>query len=84
MSLPAPAVAHLTSDMRVLGTRMGQMFFVSAFGLLIGSPIAGLIYSKTGDFLGLQLFSGLMLILTGGLIIAARVAAVGWKFSVKT
>ena len=83
VSLPPVALVTLTPDMRTLGTRMGQSFFIAAGGLLVGSPVAGAILNSTHSYLGLQLFSGLTLILTSLLLIAARVAKVGWKLNVK-
>lgn len=79
VSLPPVAIVTLTSDMRVIGTRMGQTFFISAFGLVVGTPISGAILSATGSYLGLQLFSGVTVFLTGSFLVAARVSKVGWK-----
>jgi MFS family permease len=83
VSLPPIALVSLTPDMRTLGTRMGQAFFVASLGLLIGSPVAGEILTKTGGYLGLQLFSGLTVFLTGILLIWTRYAKVGLKVKVK-
>jgi MFS family permease len=57
--------------------RMGQSFFTSAFGLLVGAPVSGAILSRTGSYLGLQLFSGCSIVLAGILLIFARVNKVG-------
>jgi MFS family permease len=83
VSLPPVALVSLTPNMRTLGTRMGQAFFVSSLGLLIGSPVAGEILHRTGGYLGLQLFSGLTLILTGILLIWTRFVKVGAKMKIK-
>lgn len=83
VSIPAVAVVTLTPDMRKLGTRMGQSFFVSALGLLVGSPVAGAIVRNTGSYLGLKLFSGLGLIMAGILVAVARISKAGWNFRVK-
>jgi hypothetical protein len=83
VSLPPVALVTLTPDMRKLGTRMGQSFFISALGLLIGSPVSGAIVSNTSSYLGLKLFSGLGLLLTGILIAVARVSKVGWNVRIK-
>jgi hypothetical protein len=79
VSLPPVALVTLTPDMRKLGTRMGQCFFISSLGLLIGSPVSGAIVSKTGSYLGLKLFSGLGLFVTGLLVAWARISKTGWK-----
>ena len=83
VSLPPVALVSLTPDMRTLGTRMGQAFFVSSLGLLIGTPVAGEILARTGSYLGLQLFSGLTVILTAILLICTRFAKVGTKLKMK-
>jgi hypothetical protein len=83
VSIPAVALVTLTPDMRKLGTRMGQCFFVCALGLLIGSPVVGVIVRNTGSYLGLKLFSGLGLIMAGILVAVARISKAGWNFRVK-
>ena len=83
VSMPPVAIVSLTTDMRRLGTRMGQCFFFSAFGLLCGTPVSGAILDATGSYLGVQLFSGLTIFLTGCLLIAARVTSKGWKINIK-
>lgn len=83
VSLPPVALVYLTKDMRKLGTRMGQSFFVSSLGLLVGSPVAGAILGDSGSWVGLQVFSGIMLLTTGALLVAARVSQVGWSLTTK-
>jgi MFS family permease len=83
VSLAPVAIISLTPDMRTLGTRMGQSFFVSSLGLLVGSPVAGEILNKTGSYLGLQLFSGLTVFLTGVLLVWTRFTKVGMKVKIK-
>ncbi|KEF51181.1 uncharacterized protein A1O9_12795 [Exophiala aquamarina CBS 119918] len=80
VSMPPVAVVTLTTDMRKLGTRMGQCFFLSSFGLLMGTPVSGAILKNTGSWLGVQLFSGITIFITGLLLLWARIAAVGWDF----
>lgn len=79
VSMPPVAIVTLTKDMRKIGTRMGQCFFISAFGLLIGTPVSGAILSNTGSWLGVQLFSGVAIFITGCLLLWSRVDAIGWK-----
>jgi len=83
VSLPPVALVYLTTDMRKLGTRMGQCFFVSSLGLLVGSPVAGAILGDTGSWVGLQVFSGAMLLVTGAILVAARVSQVGWSITTR-
>ena len=79
VSLPPVAIVSLTPDMRTLGTRMGQCFFVSALGLLVGAPVSGAILNSTGTYLGLQLFCGLTILLNAVLVLVARTLRVGWS-----
>jgi hypothetical protein len=83
VSLPPVELVSLTPDLRTLGTRMGQAFFVSSFGLLVGAPAAGAILNQTGSYLGLELFSGLTLFLTGILFVWTRYAKVGTQIKIK-
>ncbi|EXJ82007.1 hypothetical protein A1O1_08075 [Capronia coronata CBS 617.96] len=77
VSMPPVAVVSLTKDMRKLGTRMGQCFFISAFGLLVGTPVSGAILNNTGSWLGVQLFSGVAIFITAFLLVWARISAAG-------
>lgn len=83
VSLPPVALTSLTPKLHTLGTRMGQAFFVSSLGLLIGAPVCGEILKKTGSYLGLQLFSGLTVLLTGILLTWTRYVKVGAKVKIK-
>jgi MFS family permease len=83
VSMPPVAVVSLTPDIRTLGTRMGQCFFFSAFGLLCGTPVSGAILKSSGGWLGVQLFSGVTIFATGCLLVAARVASRGWNIRIK-
>jgi MFS family permease len=83
VSMPPVAIVSLTSDMRRLGTRMGQCFFVSSLGLLAGAPVSGAILEGPGGWLGVQLFSGFTIFLAGLCLVGSRVAAKGYKIKVK-
>ncbi|RMZ90982.1 hypothetical protein DV736_g1752, partial [Chaetothyriales sp. CBS 134916] len=83
VSLPPVAITTLTEDMRKLGTRMGQCFFVSAFGLLCGTPVSGAILNSSGGWLGVQLFSGVSILLASGLTMIARVKSKGWNLQMR-
>lgn len=83
VSIAPVAVVVLTPDLRKIGTRMGHSFFISSFGLLIGTPVSGAILTSTGKYLGVQLFAGIVLTATGCMILAARFCKVGWKLRVR-
>lgn len=80
VSMPPVAIVTLTKDMSKIGTRMGQCFFICSFGLLIGTPVSGAILNQSGTWLGVQLFSGIAVFVTGMLLLWARTSSVGWSF----
>lgn len=84
VSIAPVCIVVLTPDLRKIGTRMGQNFFVCSFGLLVGTPVTGAILSSTGGWLGPQLFSGILLLVTALTALAARTCHVGWKLRAKT
>ena len=83
VSLPGPTTASLSSDLSTLGTRMGMALSSAGFGLLIGSPIAGVILLDARSWVGLQLWSGALLAISGSCMLAARIVKVGTKVKVK-
>ncbi|KAL9110016.1 MAG: hypothetical protein Q9227_005355 [Pyrenula ochraceoflavens] len=83
VSLPPVAIVWLTKDLSRVGTRMGMCFAIFSLGLLVGAPSSGAILSHTGKYIGLQLFSGVTLMLTGLLLVVTRVVTVGTKLKVK-
>ena len=64
-------------------SRMGQSFFTSAFGLLVGAPVSGAVLSRTGSYVGPQLFAGCSIVLAAILFIVARVNKVGWDLRIR-
>ncbi|KAH8646251.1 monocarboxylate permease-like protein [Xylariales sp. PMI_506] len=79
-----PALVASISDIRKLGFRVGTLYAASAFGTLIGSPIAGaIVTSQNGSYSGLKIFSGVMLLAGGVLMTASRVMLVGPGIFVK-
>lgn len=58
VSLPPVLLSEITSDKRVVGTRMGMSLGVSSLGMLVGSPIGGVLMGAGKDYLPLQMFSG--------------------------
>lgn len=85
VSLPAPTVASLTLNMASLGGRMSMAFMTAGVGSLIGSPIAGAILSTNGgnNWNMLQVWSGVLLVLSSLSMLGARTAKVGAKLNVK-
>ncbi|KAL7923274.1 major facilitator superfamily domain-containing protein [Trichoderma austrokoningii] len=54
----AVVMMEITPDIRKLGTRLGMCFALESIGLLVGTLIGGAILSRTGSYLGVQLFCG--------------------------
>ncbi|KAH8120925.1 hypothetical protein FP744_10000951 [Trichoderma asperellum] len=68
VSVQASVVASLVPDVRYIGTWMGMSLFVAGLGILIGSPIAGvLVTSGTRAFVDPFIFSGTFTI-TGAIL----------------
>lgn len=78
----APTLIAQISDIRYIGSRVGTGFAIMAFGSLTGSPIGGAIVTKQhGQYIGLQLFTGVAMVIGFVIMIAARFAQVGFKIT---
>ncbi|KAG0648409.1 Aspyridones efflux apdF [Hyphodiscus hymeniophilus] len=78
-----PSLGSLTSDLSKMGVRMGMIFSLLGFAILIGNPLAGaLITTDHGKYLSAQMFAGTSMIAGVALLVAARIARVGWKLFV--
>lgn len=78
------SVAALTDDPRKAGTRIGMSFTVVSVGCVVGPPISGaLVGVGDGNFRYAQTFCGLVLILGGLSLAAARVVKTGWVLKAK-
>ncbi len=74
-SLFPATLSSLTTDLRMAGVRMGQVFTIVSFAVLTGPPIAGqLIQKKDGGYLYAQIFAGCDMLIGTGLLMAARLA----------
>ena len=83
VSLPPMTVVSLAPTLDVVGARMGQTFLLFGCGILIGQPVAGLILSSTGRYLGTQAFcAAAVTVCTCGLLMA-RIVKAGAKVMVK-
>lgn len=83
VSLPAVALTSLTPDFRRLGTRMGMCSVICSLGSLCGTPVCGALLDATGSYLGVQLFSGLAIFITGIMLLVARCSKAGASLRVK-
>ena len=89
LSLGPSVVVTLSPGLGVVGTRFGTCACLASVGVLIGTPIAGAILhsNKTNinnNFLGLQLFAGLILLVSAGFSLLARFAKIDWNLKGKT
>ena len=79
-----PSLGSLTTDLSKMGVRMGMVFSICGFAVLIGNPLAGaLITLNDGRYLYTQMFSGAAMTLGVVFLTAARVIKTGWKVSVR-
>jgi MFS family permease len=78
VSLPPTIYVHITKNRGMIGTRMGMGFAVTSIGVLLGTPISGAILDAS-SYTYVWLFGGLMTIVAGCFITAARVCKGGWK-----
>jgi MFS family permease len=77
VSLQPSTVVSITDDMGAVGGRLGMNTFCAALGILIGSPLAGLIV-EDGNWVGLQCFCGATLLLGSMLVGVTRWSRTGW------
>lgn len=82
VSVPPTVIVSLTPDRRFIGTRLGMAFAFVAIGVLIGSPIGGVILRSKG-YTSLWVFGGVLSVVGGVVLVLARVAHKGWKPLVK-
>lgn len=82
-------LTSLTFDPKKIGVRTGMGFAFVGYAVLTGPPIGGaLIETMHGDFLGCQIFAGVTMFVSAGLLVATRWAVlrkrkIGWKWVVK-
>ncbi|KEZ45064.1 Uncharacterized protein SAPIO_CDS2487 [Scedosporium apiospermum] len=82
VSLPAVVLASITEDLSFMGSRLGTSNFCNAIASLCGPPLAGAILRSTGKYLGVQLFSGFLLLGACLFFVVTRFARVGFRLAV--
>jgi predicted MFS family arabinose efflux permease len=73
VSLPPTTVVSLSPSLAVVGMRMGMSFSFAAFGILVGTPVAGEIL-RAGGWKGLQLFCAFSVTAATIACLVARIA----------
>jgi MFS family permease len=75
-----PSLGSLTENLSKMGVRMGMVFSICGFAVLIGNPLAGaLITLDGGRYLYAQMFAGGAMTLGVAFLTAARVLKSGWS-----
>ena len=77
VSPPGPMGVSLSPNMTIIGRRQGVSVAFSGIELLIGSPILGLISKNGRNWVGLQIWAGLLIVTIGCFILSARIMNVG-------
>ena len=83
VSLPGVTIMSLSPNLATIGIQLGMSFFIAGLGLLVGEPIAGAILRGSGGWVGLQVWCGALLAISGIFSLFARIAQVGTKWSAK-
>ena len=83
VSLPPTAIVGLSPNIHVVGTRMGMCFALTSFGILIGTPVSGVILGNGDSWTGTQAFAGSAVFFALMSLVIARVAKHGHKLAVK-
>lgn len=85
VSMAPTLIAQISPDMRLIGIRNGTQFAIVAVAALIGSPIGGAIAGRGAqpNYMALQIFCGICLVIGMVLLMAARVNLSGFKLMVK-
>jgi MFS family permease len=76
ISAGSAAISKCTRDPRDLGTYMGMGMGVAAFAVLIGPPINGAMIDKYGGFREVSIFSGVMSLMGGLIVLSGKFATV--------
>ena len=75
-----PALVAQISDIRKIGVRNGTLFAIISVAALVGSPIGGALLAQgNGRFLHLQIFCGVMLVISSTVFVVARYTLAGWN-----
>lgn len=79
-----PALVAQISDIREIGVRNGTLFAIISVAALVGNPIGGaLIAQANGSFLHLQIFCGVMLLVSSTVFVFSRGNLAGWSLMKK-
>ncbi|KAL1586262.1 hypothetical protein WHR41_05500 [Cladosporium halotolerans] len=78
------AVASLTPNLNVVGTRLGMAFATISFAALTGPPIGGVLQSaNNGSFVAPQVWASTSALLCAFLVLGARFKKGGWDLKAR-
>jgi predicted MFS family arabinose efflux permease len=83
LSLPIIGIVSLSPSLAVIGTRLGTCSAIASLGLLVGTPVSGAILGTNGNYVGLQAFAGVVLLVAAVCCGVARVLKAGPRIMVK-
>jgi len=78
VSITPAVVASITARHEEVGTRLGMCFMIGGLGMLVGSPVAGVILDKDSpSYVGAQLFAAALMLASTLCLVASRFARSG-------
>ncbi|KAF4985238.1 hypothetical protein FDECE_16708 [Fusarium decemcellulare] len=85
IALPPVCFRILTENESMIGTRLGQGFAISGFGLLLGGPSAGAILGsvKPLHWTSLWVYGGVTACVAGLILVCVRIMRFGWALDIK-
>lgn len=83
VSLPPAIFVSLTKNRGLIGTRMGMGFTIVSIGILIGTPIGGIVLGPENDFRSLWIFGGVLILAGAAIMSLTRMFEAKWKIVVK-
>ena len=70
-------IAQIPKSPKDIGTYMGQGMLIVALGALIGPPVSGALVNRYHDFKEVSIFSGVVSIVGGFLVLLVKYTAEG-------
>ncbi|KAI1753323.1 major facilitator superfamily domain-containing protein [Xylaria castorea] len=81
LGLPVASIVRFSDDPSKIGTRIGMTLLFVGVGALISYPIAGAIVGDNNNWLGLIIFSGVLLAASTIVLAMSRIAKVGKEWT---
>ncbi|KAF9888165.1 hypothetical protein FE257_009160 [Aspergillus nanangensis] len=81
VSLSPTSLTSLSPSLSVVGQRIGTCFTIASFGLLLGSPLSGLMIRELDSYIGPQILSGSTLFIATCSLVVGRYAKAGARLS---